>query len=237
MFMKITDKRVLITGSAKRVGAALALAFAQQGAKVLLHYNHSRSEAETLLHTLPGSGHELFQADLSDAAAVKQLFAQAGKADILINNASRYLTGTLLDETPAKDREQLEVNFWAPLELMRSFAGQDIEEGVIINFVDQEVLKTPRNGIYSLSRRMLADATLELAAELGPLNIRVNAIAPGPVIPPPEFAANGMKKTLPTLPLRRKVELDDLTNAVLFLVGNRSITGAILPVDCGQHLV
>ena len=84
---------------------------------------------------------------------------------------------------------------------------------------------------------MLADATLELAAELGPLNIRVNAVAPGPVIPPPEFAANGMKKTLPTLPLRRKVELDDLTNAVLFLVGNRSITGVFLPVDCGQHLI
>ena len=135
------------------------------------------------------------------------------------------------------DREQLEVNFWAPLELMRSFAKQDIRDGVIINFVDQEVLKTPRNGIYSLSRRMLADATLELAAELGPLNIRVNAVAPGPVIPPPEFAANGMKKTLPTLPLRRKVELDDLTNAVLFLAENKSITGAILPVDCGQHLV
>ena len=237
MFMKFADKRVLITGSAKRVGAALALAFAQQGAKVLLHYNHSRSEAETLLHTLPGTGHELLQADLSDAAAVKQLFAQAGKVDVLVNNASRYLTGTLLDETPAKDREQLEVNFWAPLELMRSFAGQDIEEGVIINFVDQEVLKTPRNGIYSLSRRMLADATLELAAELGPLNIRVNAVAPGPVIPPPEFAANGMKKTLPTLPLRRKVELDDLTGAVLFLAGNSSITGVILPVDCGQHLI
>ena len=237
MFMKFANKRVFITGSAKRVGAALALAFAGEGAKILLHCNTSRTEAEELLRTLPGTGHELFQADLSDAAAVKQLFNQTGKVDILVNNASRYLTGTLLDEIPARDREQLEVNFWAPLELMRSFAKQDIRDGVIINFVDQEVLKTPRNGIYSLSRRMLADATLELAAELGPLNIRVNAVAPGPVIPPPEFAANGMKKTLPTLPLRRKVELDDLTNAVLFLAENKSITGAILPVDCGQHLV
>lgn len=237
MFMKITDKRVLITGSARRVGAALALAFARKGAKVLLHCNTSRTEAEEVLKSLPGSGHALLQADLADAGAVKQLFQQAGRVDILVNNASRYLTGTLTDETPAKDREQMEVNFWAPLELMRAFAKQDITEGCIINFVDQEVLKVPRNGIYSLSRRMLADATLELAAELGPENIRVNAVAPGPVIPPPEFAANGMKKTLPTLPLRRKVELEDLTEAVLFLAENNSITGVILPVDCGQHLV
>lgn len=237
MFMKITDKRVLITGSARRVGAALAFAFARKGAKVLLHCNTSRTEAEEVLKSLPGSGHALLQADLADAGAVKQLFQQAGRVDILVNNASRYLIGTLTDETPAKDREQMEVNFWAPLELMRAFAKQDITEGCIINFVDQEVLKVPRNGIYSLSRRMLADATLEFAAELGPAGIRVNAVAPGPVIPPPEFAANGMKKTLPTLPLRRKVELEDLTEAVLFLTENNSITGVILPVDCGQHLV
>ena len=236
MFMKITDKKVLITGSAKRVGAALALAFARKGAKVLLHCNNSRAEAEEVLTALPGTGHALLQADLSDASQVKQLFSAAGKTDILINNASLYLTGVLTDETPAKDREQLEVNFWAPLELMRAFAKQDIAEGCIINFVDQEVLKVPRNGIYSLSRRMLADATLELAAELGPENIRVNAVAPGPVIPPVQFAANGMKKTLPTLPLRRKVELDDLVDAVLFLTGNDSVTGVTLPVDCGQHL-
>ena len=235
--MKIANKRVLITGGAKRVGAFFALAFARAGAKILLHYNHSSQEAAELLRTLPGSGHELFQAELADAEAAKKLLQQTGEADILINNASRYLTGTLLDETPEKDRKQFDINFWAPLELMRAFAGQELSEGVIINIVDQEVLKTPRNGIYSLSRRMLADATLELAAELGPRNIRVNAVAPGPVLPPPEFAANGMKKTLPTLPLRRKVDLQDLADAVLFLTANDSITGTILPVDCGQHLI
>ena len=104
--MKIANKRVLITGGAKRVGAFFALAFARAGAKILLHYNHSSQEAAELLRTLPGSGHELFQAELADAEAAKKLLQQTGEADILINNASRYLTGTLLDETPEKDREQ-----------------------------------------------------------------------------------------------------------------------------------
>ena len=103
-------------------------------------------------------------------------------------------------------------------------------------FIFRLLSEPAHGGAYALSRRALADATLELARELGPRNLRVNAVAPGPVLPPPWLPDGKMAKTIPTLPLRRKVELDDLTSAVLFLCRNDSITGQILCVDCGQSL-
>ena len=158
--------------------------------------------------------------------------------DILINNASMYRLSSLADAPEALDREHFEVNFWSPLALLKAFAAQhDLNEGAVVNLLDQEISGiSPRGGGYSLSRRALAEATLELARELGPRNLRVNAVAPGPVLPPPWLPDGKMAKTIPTLPLRRKVELDDLTAAVLFLCRNDSITGQILCVDCGQSL-
>ena len=163
---------------------------------------------------------------------------EAGRVDILINNASMYRLASLVDAPEALDREHFEVNFWSPLALMKAFAAQpDLTEGVVVNLLDQEISGiSPRGGGYSLSRRALAEATLELARELGPRNLRFNAVAPGPVLPPVGLEHSKMEKTLPTLPLRRKVELSDLAEAVLFLCRNDSITGEILRVDCGQHL-
>lgn len=145
--------------------------------------------------------------------------------------------GELAAGPEARDREHFEVNFWSPLALMRAFAAQQLREGAVVNLLDQEVVHgSARGGAYALSRRALADATLEFARELGPRNLRFNAVAPGPVLPPAWLPGGKMEKTLPTLPLRRKVGLADLAEAVLFLCRNDSITGEILCVDCGQHL-
>ena len=104
-----------------------------------------------------------------------------------------------------------------------------------VSVMVEEVLR-PEEIDEERERRALAEATLELARELGPRNLRFNAVAPGPVLPPVGLEHSKMEKTLPTLPLRRKVELSDLAEAVLFLCRNDSITGEILRVDCGQHL-
>ena len=238
--MRIEENVVLSTGGARRVGAELARAFAAAGARLLLHCRNSRAEAEALVRTLPGGAarHRVLQADLALPGEALRLFSEAGRVDILINNASLYRLASLADAPEALDREHFEVNFWSPLALMKAFAAQpDLTEGVVVNLLDQEISGvSPRGGCYSLSRRALAEATLELARELGPRKFRFNAVAPGPVLPPVGLEHSKMEKTLPTLPLRRKVELADLAEAVLFLCRNDSITGEILRVDCGQHL-
>ncbi|WP_294504066.1 SDR family oxidoreductase [uncultured Victivallis sp.] len=237
--MRIDGKTVLVTGGARRVGANIVRAFAAEEADVILHVRHSREEAAELAASLPRPERcRILMADFAVPGAAAKLFAECGQVDILVNNASMFETDELVSGNEAHDREQFEVNFWSPLALMRAFAAQELPEGgAIVNLLDQEVThRSAHGGAYALSRRALADATLELARELGPRNLRVNAVAPGPVLPPPWLPDGKMAKTIPTLPLRRKVELDDLTSAVLFLCRNDSITGQILCVDCGQSL-
>ena len=237
--MRIDGKTVLVTGGARRVGANIVRAFAAEEADIILHVRHSREEAAELAASLPRPERcRILMADFAIPGAAAKLFAECGQVDILVNNASMFETDELVSGNEAHDREQFEVNFWSPLALMRAFAAQELPEGgAIVNLLDQEVThRSAHGGAYALSRRALADATLELARELGPRNLRVNAVAPGPVLPPPWIPDGKMARTIPTLPLRRKVELDDLTAAVLFLCRNDSITGQILCVDCGQSL-
>ncbi len=237
--MRIDGKTVLVTGGARRVGANIVRAFAAEEADIILHVRHSREEAAELAASLPRPERcRILMADFAIPGAAAELFAECGRVDILVNNASMFETDELASGNESHDREQFEVNFWSPLALMRAFAAQELPEGgAVVNLLDQEVThRSAHGGAYALSRRALADATLELARELGPRNLRVNAVAPGPVLPPPWIPDGKMARTIPTLPLRRKVELDDLTAAVLFLCRNDSITGQILCVDCGQSL-
>ena len=236
--MNIDGKTVLVTGGARRVGAERVRAFAAAGADIRLHVRRSRDEAGELAALLPAPERcRILAADLAVPGEAAKLFEACGPVDILVNNASMFEPGELAAGPEARDREHFEVNFWSPLALMRAFAAQQLQEGAVVNLLDQEVVHgSARGGAYALSRRALADATLEFARELGPRNLRFNAVAPGPVLPPAWLPGGKMEKTLPTLPLRRKVGLADLAEAVLFLCRNDSITGEILCVDCGQHL-
>lgn len=232
--MNLLGKRVLVTGSAKRVGAHIVKSLANCGATCLIHCNKSIKEANELLLSLPGTNHQVFQVDLSKEDSAKELFQQAGRVDVLINNASVYFDPTIPEEEVEKLNYQ--INYLTPLHLMKLTLSQ-AGPGCVINILDQEVLNpTPLRGSYSISKRMLKEATLEYAFNFARKNWRVNAIAPGPVLPPDYLINSKMTKTLAKLPLNRKVNLDDLANSVKFLIENESITGAILPVDCGQHL-
>ena len=130
------------------------------------------------------------------------------------------------------------MNYLAPVELMRRFAAQELTEGAVVNLIDQAVLAAApsEEETYLASRRKLAEATRKFARKFAEKNLRFNAVAPGPVLPPVGLEHSKMEKTLRRVPLRRPVEVSDLAAAVLFLAANDSITGALLPVDCGTAL-
>lgn len=229
--MDFDGKHVLVTGGALRVGAALCRAFARAGARVTIHCRASRAAAEALAAELPGSGHRVACADFSSGrAGAEALWDQlALPVDVLVNNASCYRL--------PKELAHLydPVNFQAPAALMELFSLQKLAEGAAVNVVDQAVLAPrPAEDLrYLESRCKLAEATRAFALRFAGKNFRFNAVAPGPVIPPRGLEDSKMEKTLQHVPLGRPVALGDLVDAVLFLAACSSITGVVLPVDCG----
>ncbi|MCI7643842.1 MAG: SDR family oxidoreductase [Lentisphaeria bacterium] len=237
--MNFSGKRVLITGGGRRIGSALVRAFAEAGAEVIIHCNMSIDEAELLRRTLPNAEkHQVRHCDFSDMISVERLLAQVGRVDILVNCAALYTRKSLASGSMAEFCSEFTVNVVTPVSLMKQFVTQlENGEGVIVNILDQEVFKAAgKLGAYSLSKRALKDATYAAALEFAP-RVRVNAVAPGPVLAPEGLEHLKMAQTLQSVPLARPVELADLVAGVLFLAGNRSITGEVLYVDGGQHLV
>ena len=228
--MQFRDKHVVVTGGGVRIGAFVVRAFAAAGARVTVHCRNNFAAAEKLAAEL-GPQHRVVCADFSDGAAgAAELWdALDAPVDVLVNNASCYRL--------PEDKRFLyaRVNYEAPLELMRRFAAQELPEGAVVNFLDQAVLNPApaEEKEYLESRRALARATVDFARRFAGKNLRFNAVAPGPVLPPVGLENSRMEKTLKSIPLRRPVAAGDLVDAVLFLAGNASITGAILPVDCG----
>lgn len=236
--MDLRGKRVLVTGGAVRIGRAICLAFARAGSLLIIHYNRSGNAASELLSEIGGetAGHGKVQCELSTPDAAEKIFREAGSIDILINNASIYNEKSLSEESPEEARKQFEINFKAPFELMKQLYASDVQEGCIINILDQRINKiSSSTGSYALSKKVLADTSMICALQWAP-RIRVNAIAPGPVLPPVGMENSKMEKILKSVPMAKAVSLDDLTDACLFLADNNSITGQILYVDGGQHL-
>ena len=237
--MDLQGKKVVITGSGRRVGRELAKAFAAKGARRAVHCHRSVREAETLLEEIGGTaaGHELFCFDLTDSekleSAAPALFADAS---VLINNASIYVRRTLAEETLSGMAEQMNVNCTAPVLLMQYFARFGNRPGAVINLLDQGICRPDQFSFsYGLSKKTLADATRAAALQLAP-EIRVNGLAPGPVLPPADLPGSRMEKTLRSVPLRRSVGLADLCAGAVFLAENDSVTGTVLFIDCGQSL-
>ncbi len=238
--MNLSGKKVAVTGGARRVGNALVRAFAAKGARIALHFNRSGEEAAALLEELGGTraGHSLFQCDLANPAALRETATEFLKdASVLINNASVFVRRKLEEENFEESAEQFAVNFAAPVELMRLFAGCCGESPVIINMLDQGICRPDSVSFsYALSKKALAEATRAAALQLAP-RIRVNGIAPGPVLPPPGLPHSTMEKTLRSVPLGKPVSLDDLCAGAVFLAENESMTGAVLYIDGGQSLL
>lgn len=237
--MNLKGKKIVITGSGRRVGRELARTFALKGAKIALHCRDSVREAEMLLHEIGGeaAGHELYVFDLTDlekleGAAPRMLDG----ASVLINNASVFRRKTIHAETLSEMAEQMSVNFTAPVLLIQHFARYGKRPGAVVNLLDQGICRPDQNSFsYGLSKKALADATRAAALQLAP-DIRVNGLAPGPVLPPADLPFSKMEKTLQSVPLRRPVDLKDLCAGAVFLAENESVTGTVLFIDCGQSL-
>ena len=232
-------KRVLITGATERLGAAIARAFAECGAAVIVHCFRSKDAAEALVASMPSCPaplrHKVVSCDLTDLDAVREMAKEVGPVDCLVNNAAMWIRG---DATQSELERQEAVNHLAPCELIRRFAAlrPDGCEFSAVNILDAAVLSgsapvTP----YEKTKSALLRDTIKLARELAP-HVRVNAVAPGPVFAPRELGSGGMKRIPATLLLKRPVDPLDVARAAVLLAASPSITGAVLPVDCGQSI-
>lgn len=242
--MEKPQQIALVTGGAVRIGRALVLALAGNGFDVVIHYRHNREAAEETAHQVRATGRRAWTvcAAFDCATAAEPMFqealAQAGQLDVLINNASLFTLGALA-ETSADDFESLwRINTLAPILLTRAFAAHihsrgPATTGCVINLLDQRITSRCADRIaYGLSKRALADFTADAAAGLAP-QVRVNAIAPGPVLPPP---VGGPSETAGPVPLGRRPTLAEVAEAALYLIHAHAVTGQILFVDGGQHL-
>lgn len=236
--MDLKNKTVLVTGGAVRIGRAICAGFAKAGAKVIIHYNKSGKEAAKLLGMIGGekAGHRTVKCELEDLASVEKLISSLGQIDILVNNASIFAPCPFSREKTLDAKKQMDINFRAPLILMRKFKEQKIKEGCVINLLDQRIAKTsPADGSYTLSKKALAEATVTAALQWAP-RIRVNGIAPGAVLPPRGMENSKMKIQISMTPMKKAPTPEQISQACLFLTGNDSVTGQIIYVDGGQHL-
>ncbi len=233
----------LITGGARRIGRAIALALSRVGYAVVLHAHRSRAEAEKLAGEIIAAGGQasVVLADLANAEAVRGLVPAAaafGPLTLLVNSAAEFEPDEIQTLERARFERTLAVNLAAPLFLTQAFAAQVPAgaDGSIINIVDQRVLKpTPRFLSYTLSKSALHSATTTLAQALAP-NLRVNAVAPGPTLPSPRQTETQFAAQTATLPLKRGPSPADIAAAVVYLAQARSVTGVTIAVDGGQHL-
>jgi len=237
----LSGKTALVTGAAKRLGAATALALARHGVNVVVHYRSSASEAEDVAAAIRRLGPKAWTcgADFADGAQAAGLFEQArglaGPVDFLVNNASIFPTGALAGFAPEELHANIDVNALAPLLLAREFASQG-REGAIVSFLDARIVDYDHEHVpYHLSKRMLLSLTRMMALDLAP-RIRVNAVAPGLILPPEGEDAAYLERLAPTAPLHRHGDAEHVTEAVLFLLRNDYITGQVVFVDGGRHL-
>jgi NAD(P)-dependent dehydrogenase (short-subunit alcohol dehydrogenase family) len=238
-----TPRTALITGAGRRIGRAIALALADAGFSVVLHAHRSRGDAEGLAdEIIRNDGRaSVVLADLADAAALRELVPAAavfGPLTLLVNNASEFDEDEIATLDRARFERTMAVNLAAPLFLAQAFAAQAPagSDASIVNIVDQRVFKpTPRFFSYTLSKAALHTATITLAQALAPA-IRVNAVAPGPTLPSPRQSEAQFAAQAKALPLQRGPVPHDIAAAVVYLAGARSVTGAVIAVDGGQHV-
>ena len=236
-------RKIIITGAATRIGAAIAKKLSGPKIEIVIHYNKSKSKAERLKKELNKDGTVVYliKADLAKEKEVQKLIKLSKSKlkyfDCLINNASLFENDKLENFTVKSWDIHLNANLKAPALLSRGFANNiKGKNNNIINIIDQRVFKlTPYFFSYTLSKTGLYTLTKTSAMSLAP-NIRVNGIAPGPTIKNKRQSEKHFKKQYLATPLRRKVDVEQICNAVDFFIKNRSITGQVLAVDSGQSL-
>jgi pteridine reductase len=243
----VHDKTVLITGGAKRVGAAICRRLHGAGANLMLHYRASAGEARLLQaelnHARPNSV-SLIQADLLDLnklpSVVEQTLQAFGRLDALVNNASTFFPTTVGEITEAAWNDLIGTNLQVPLFLAQAAApALRRAQGAIVNLSDIHAERPLKNYVvYSIAKSGLAGLTRSLARELAP-EVRVNAVAPGPILWPDDesFDELSRQRIISHTPLKREGTPDDIARAVHFLLADANyITGETINVDGGRNM-
>lgn len=248
MESSLENKIVLITGGAKRVGAAICRLLHAHGANLMIHYRNSVNEARALqseLNLKRANSVAIIQGDLLNLATLPNLVEETvkhfGKLDVLINNASTYYPTEIGNINEANWNDLMGSNLKAPLFLSQAAAIElRKQQGCIINITDMHV-ERPKKGyiVYSVAKAGLVTLTKSLAHELSP-EVRVNAVAPGPVMWPennPQFDEVYRQRVISQTLLKRIGEPDDIAKAVKFLIQDAPfMTGQIIAVDGGRSL-
>lgn len=240
--MNLQGKTALVTGGAVRVGRVLCEALAAAGARVVIHHRQSVPAARELAQTLRARGAEawVLRANLESEAACRRTILRAaelgGGLDILVNNAAVFHKDEFRTLTLDGMRAEFMVNLFAPMLLMAEFA-RIARGGCIVNLLDRRIAGLDVFCVpYLLSKKALAEATALAACAFAP-RIRVNAVAPGPVLVAPPGDRRRTCEKAGVIPLQRRASPADVADAVLFLIRNDALTGQVVHVDGGQHLM
>ena len=236
-------RKIIITGGATRIGAAIAKKLSGPNIEITIHYNKSKSKAESLKKKLQkfGTTVYLINGDLSKERDVKKIikFSKSKMKffDCLVNNASLFENDKLENFTSESWENHISTNLKAPALLSKEFSKNVRgKNNNIINIIDQRIFKlTPYFFSYTLSKTGLYTLTKTSAMSLSP-NIRVNGIAPGPTIKNKRQSEKHFKSQYLATPLKQQVDVNEICNAVDFFIKNSSITGQVLAIDSGQSL-
>jgi pteridine reductase len=244
----VDGKIVLITGGARRVGAAICRRLHAAGASLMIHYRTSAGEARLLqaeLNHARADSVALIQTDLLDVAKlpalIEQTLATFGRLDALINNASSFFQTPVGEITPGDWEDLIGTNLRAPLFLAQAATGALRKtQGSIVNITDIHADRPLKNFVvYSVAKAGLVGLTRSLARELAP-EVRVNAVAPGPILWPEDesFDELSRQRIISQTPLRREGTPEDIAKAVHYLVAEAGyVTGETINVDGGRHVV
>ena len=240
------SKTILITGAAKRIGREIALSFFNKGWDIVIHYNSSKNDAQVLADEMNAQRDDsaiIAQANLDNADEIiklaDQTLAKNNRIDALVNNASTFYPTPIGDFSEDDWNSLMGSNLKAPLFLMQSFSKElKKNKGFIINITDINVDKALINhSIYLAAKSGLQTLTQALAKELAP-DIRVNAIAPGVILEPPntEWTTEQKNTIINSVPLGRMGSEKDIADAAIFLSEAEYVTGQILNIDGGKSL-
>ena len=245
--MELQNQVAVVTGGAVRIGRETSLALSRTGMRVCLHYGSSAEDAERTAAEIRSAGGEVavVQADLSDPATAANAVVSAaidafGQVDVLINNASIFESERLDELTIESWERHQRINLAAPAflckEVAKAITTRQGAEGAIINIVDWRALRPqPGHLSYTLSKAGLVCLTQLLAQELAP-SVRVNAIAPGAILPPPDAGPDYEPRMKSLIPLERLGHPRDVAEAVLYLLRSDFITGETIHLTGGQQL-
>lgn len=238
---ELKGKTALVTGAAKRLGREIALALADKGMHLVLHYRQSLNEVKALAEECQAKGVKAYtvSADLMAVSGVPGMLAKAlglaGPLDVLVNSASIFEESRLNDFVVEDLYRNVNVNAMAPLLLARKFHAQG-RPGAIVNLLDCRIADYDEAHVaYHLSKRMLFSLTRMMAVEFAPA-VRVNAVAPGLILPPAGKDRAYLDSLAHTNPLNCCGAPEDVVSAVMFLLESPFVTGQVIYVDGGRHL-